>query len=269
MRSLALAGCFTLLDGKFRIMEPLDVRSPGQYQPKQYVALSGANGRYSSGVKDLDRLLGGGFLPGSAICLDHGSGIPPYSMLPFDLVIHSNFIASGACVVLVPSAGISPNMVLGPLRAIMPPTSVQSSVRLGYFGKFSDPCVFALDADSADATFSNIRKAIDGLKGTSNRPCFIELGLDKLEYVHSKRDVIKQVALEMTTARGSGDVLVSIVGDFTESKGYISAISDSHTIFESVNDTLTTQILSPTTPIMEISYDYSAGFPTVSLNDIT
>jgi KaiC/GvpD/RAD55 family RecA-like ATPase len=260
---------FTLLNGKFKIMEPLEVRVPGQYQPKQYVAVSGADGRYSSGVKDLDRLLGGGLLPGSSICLDHGSGIPPYSLLPFDLIIQSNFIASGGCVVSIPSAGISPDMVLGPLRAILPLTRVESSVRLGYFEKFSEPCTFTLDANAADTTFSNLRKAIDGLKGASNRPCFIELGLDKLEYVHGKREVIKRVALEMTKARGSGDVLLSIVGDFTESKGYISAISDSHVMFESVNDTLTTQTLSPTGPIMAISYDYSAGFPAVSLTPIT
>ena len=260
---------FTLLNGMFKVMEPLVVRFPGQYRAKQYVALSGAKGRYSSGAKDLDRLLGGGFLPGSAICLDHGSGIPPYSLLPFDLIIQSNFIASGGCVVSIPSAGISPDMVLGPLRAILPPSSVESSVRIGFFEKFSDPCTFALDTNAADTTFSNLRKAIDGVKGASNRPCFIELGLDKLEYVHGKREVIKQIALEMTTARRSGDVLVSIVGDFTKSKGSISAISDSHAIFESVNDTLTTQILSPTTPIMSISYDYSAGFPAISFTPIT
>jgi KaiC/GvpD/RAD55 family RecA-like ATPase len=260
---------FTLKEGKFTILEPLEVKFPGQYQPKQYVALAAEQGRYSSGVKDLDQLMGGGFLPGSIVCLEHGSGIAPYTLLPFDLVIHSNFIASGGGIVLVPSAGISPGMVLGPLRAILPPKLVESSIRLGSFDKLADPCIFAMDEVNDDTTFLSIRNAIDELKGPSKRPCMIELGMDKLEYVHGKREVLKHLSIEMTRARGAGDVFVTTVGDFTEAKGYISAISDTHVIFESINDTLTVQSLKPTTPIMAIGYEYSGGFPKVSFTPIT
>jgi KaiC/GvpD/RAD55 family RecA-like ATPase len=256
---------FTLKDGKFRVLEPLDVRFPGQYVPKPYVPVASAQGMYSSGVRDLDQVLGGGFHPGTAVCLDHGSGIAPYSLLPFNLVIHSNFIASGGGIVIVPSAGISPNLVLAPLRAILPRQAVDSNVRVGFFDKFPDPCAFVLDSASADASFSSIRKAVNELKGHSGRPCYIHLGVDKLEYVHGKREVLKQLTLEITRARDAGDVFVSIVGDFTESRGYVSAISDVHATFEMTSDTLTTQAFTPTTPVMAIEYEYLSGFPGISL----
>src|SRR4029077_18845992 len=60
---------YTLNDGRFRILEPPKILLPGQYAPKKYRPIANVGDRYSSGIPDLDRMLGGGLYRGLTIAL--------------------------------------------------------------------------------------------------------------------------------------------------------------------------------------------------------
>src|SRR6266480_4508948 len=62
---------FTLKDGRFTICPETKVMFPGQYQPKLLKRIKSPPHRYSSGVPDMDSLLGGGFTPGSSVALEY------------------------------------------------------------------------------------------------------------------------------------------------------------------------------------------------------
>jgi hypothetical protein len=47
--------------------------------------------------------------------------------------------------------------------------------------------------NSVDNTFQNLWKNIEYLKGKSHRPCYVSVGVDKLEYVHGKDNILKYV----------------------------------------------------------------------------
>ncbi len=57
---------FTLKDGRFAICPETRVMFPGQYQPKPLGRIKNPPHLYSSGVPDMDSLMGGGFTPGSS-----------------------------------------------------------------------------------------------------------------------------------------------------------------------------------------------------------
>jgi len=260
---------FTLDHGLFRVCKSTHVLSPGQYEPKKFVAVKNPTRLYSSGVPDLDAVLGGGFIPGSVIALEFGRNVSPSDLLPFESVIYSNFISNGACVAVLPPAGVAPTSISDQLRALLPEPTVASNLRVGYYEEFGDPTIFRVDVNSLGSTMKKLTEVTASLKGPSGRPCFITLGATKLEYVHGKEKLLESIVTLITRVKSQGDVLNIYLTEATESKNALTGISDSHVLFEFTDDVLTSQQIKPSGPVTTIHYDYSRGYPQVAFLPIS
>jgi KaiC/GvpD/RAD55 family RecA-like ATPase len=255
---------FTLKDGRFTICPETKVMFPGQYRPKLLNRIKSPPSRYSSGVADMDSLMGGGFSPGTSVALEYGTNVSARELLPIDIVIVANFVLNGGCSVRLPMSGMPPEALLGALRAIIPPEKVNSSVRIGYYEEFDDPCVFKLDMNSAENTFREYWRVIEEMKGESRRPCLMYVGVEKLEYVHGKESILKHVVTTASKAKRNNDFISLVVNETTATKNSVAAASDGHMLFEMHANTLTIQPLRPSSASNAVSFDYADGYPHVS-----
>jgi len=255
---------FTLKAGRFVICPATKVMFPGQYQAKPLSRIKNPPHLYSTGVADMDSLLGGGFTPGSSVALEYGTNVSALELMPIDIAIVANFILNGGCSVRLPMSGTPPGALLDTLRAIVPPEKVNSSVRMGFYDKYDDPCVFKLDMNSVENTFREYWRAVEEMKGAAGRPCLMYVGVEKLEYVHGKDSILKHVVTTASKAKSQRDCISLVVNDTTATKHAVAAASDGHMLFGTFANTLTLQPLRPSYAINAVSYDYDRGYPQVS-----
>jgi len=212
----------------------------------------------------MDSLIDGGFLPGSSVALEYGKNVSALELLPIDIVVVANFILNGGCSVRLPMSGMPPGALLDPLRALVPSEKVNSSVRIGYYEKFEDPCVFSLDMNSVEDTFGEYWRAVEEMKGESGRPCLMYIGVEKLEYVHGKENILRHVVTAVSRAKSQKDCVSLVVNETTATKNSVAAASDGHMLFGMYANTLTLQPLRPSSAINVVGYEYGEGYPHVS-----
>jgi hypothetical protein len=260
---------FTLNEGRFMICPGTVAKFPGHYEARQFQRIPNSKAWLSTGIGDLDSMLRGGFSPGSSLCFEYGEGVSTNSIEPLNHAILANFLANDGCIVSIPASGVPPRVILDSLRSFLSEEVVNSRVRLGYYEKYEDPCVFQLDAASVDVTFAKLWQIIDWLKGHNHRACFVSIGVEHLEYVHGTQNFLKHIVISMTRIKHNMDVIATTVNETTAVKSAISAVSDLHLMFETEGNTLTVQGLKPAENISAINYDYSGGYPRITLMPVT
>jgi KaiC/GvpD/RAD55 family RecA-like ATPase len=258
---------FTLSDGRFRLFDRPLVLGPGQYDPRPYKPIRHPVGRYSSGISDLDAMSGDGVQRGTSVTLELGEGVSVDSTLPLHQTIIANFIANGGCTVGILTSGVPPEALLDPLERILPKESVASSVRLGFYKAYSDPCAFAININSVDLTFQRLWEQITKMKGSGQRPCYTFLSAEKLEHVHGA-EVLRDIVVSLSRSKSNKDLFALIVDQTTSSRKAISAMTDLHFRIESIAGAMTMQPIKPRGPLHAVQYDYSLGYPQVSLTPI-
>jgi KaiC/GvpD/RAD55 family RecA-like ATPase len=259
---------FTLAGGRFRMFGPPRIMLPGQYAPSVFEPTPQSEDRYSTGIPDMDRLNGGGVPRGSTVSVELGEGVPLDSILVFHHTRIANFIQNGGCVVGLPTSGIPPEANLGPLRAFLPPGSVESSMRLGFYRDYANSCTFPLNIDSLEQTFLKLWQKVAELKGPAQRPCYIFIGVEKLQRIHGEEGILKNLVVSLTRVKFNRDLLTLFVDSMMSTAKAIAAITDFNFLIENRMNAMTFQPRKPSGPINVVEFDYSHGYPEVHLTPI-
>ncbi len=104
---------FTLFGGVFRHFEPFQL--PTISEKKAFQPLPDTESHFSTGSKDLDEVLGGGYRKGSTVLLEVGKNISREAYFQIVVPTALNFLSRGKWVMVVPSLGTSRENVLSAL----------------------------------------------------------------------------------------------------------------------------------------------------------
>jgi KaiC/GvpD/RAD55 family RecA-like ATPase len=216
---------------------------------------------YSTGVKELDERLLGGFRKGSIPLLEFGPELPQRVLLGIYNLAFSNFILNGGCVLSVPGEGTSPPEVISLLKLTIPTRAISKNLLIGAFERYDNAQVFYLNPNSIKATFESMWKNMASLKGRKSRPLIGTISVDIFESIFEGHQLLHYLSRTIELVRRNQDVMAMTCGDSSVLKKRLSDLSDVHLKYEMINDTLVTHGLKPSGPVTQISYDYSRGYP--------
>jgi KaiC/GvpD/RAD55 family RecA-like ATPase len=193
---------YTLDGGTFRIFNPAKLGCPGSQEIKKFVHRKNSSGMYSSGIPDVDRMIGGGFRPGTIATLEYAKGVSHANLLPLFTILSATTVANGGCVVVLPPAGTPPGAIVSTLRKMLSPEVVNESIRVGLHVKFDDPCYFHIGSDSVVSTMERMNDVIDEIKGENKRkPCLVLMAASKMVGVTQLSPEYKLDALDSSSLR--------------------------------------------------------------------
>ena len=256
---------YTLTDGRFRVLEPPRIEFPGQYAPKRYKAVVNSSDRYSSGILDLDQLLGGGLYRGLTVALEFKRDFPAYMHLPFVQVMAANLMSNGSGYVFLPSVGVSGRLFLDSLGTFLPKEMLDSNARIGSYRRSELASVFNLNASEVEVTFEEAWKAMDELDKSCPLPSTIHIGVDKLEAIHGPSKLQRHISKTISRVKSSKGTATFVVRENTINKDSIVGMCDVHQILDLKDRAIIVQTVKPFNGASNIEYDYSSGWPQVRL----
>jgi hypothetical protein len=216
---------------------------------------------YSSGIRALDEGFSGGFKRGSIALLEFGADLNPTSHEGINNAIFSNFILNGGCALTVPSGGANPKEIMDLARLTVSSRLLSSSFSIGTFERVGAPYTFVLNTASTEACFNSLWKKMAALKGRRNRSLVGIIGVDELESLFESRELLFYLCRTIQIVRKNQDCLALTVGSSSSLKNKLADLSDSYGKYEVINHTQTIHGIKPPGPIIQISYDYSRGYP--------
>jgi KaiC/GvpD/RAD55 family RecA-like ATPase len=102
------------LDRGFRVFQPLKLKEPKKYE--RFRAIPGQAGRVSSGIPQIDELIGGGYPPGETILLEVIGPVTTYQYNLFVSPLAWNILVQGHPVIVIPSVGVDIEVIRRYLR---------------------------------------------------------------------------------------------------------------------------------------------------------
>lgn len=213
------------LDGGFRILSPFDFSQANDGHT--YPVIANTPSHSSTGIQDLDALLGGGLRRGSHVLLEIGEDISSSLLMSFLTPVISNTVRSGDQIICIPVNGMFPEELQGILRKSVPEGigSVQIFDITGKGGPNTVDLGGATILQPFDAFWKTARK----LRGPKNRLLSI-IGFDALEAKYAKDLPTMQGLIIETIAkvRNAGDILISIARPFSKTLRELASASDVH-----------------------------------------
>ena len=166
--------------------------------------------RLSTGIKDLDGMMAGGFEPGSVVLIELGSGVPISVAAAIENSLVSNFASLNRGVVWVPLRKASAENARVRVIANLQKETFDKCVRVGEHitGMASSQFVIPLEGTDASSDFK-WQTLTYHLQGTDT-PSLSLMGFDTLESIYGSQ-VMEQLIDHMAMVRRNKSIFVGIV----------------------------------------------------------
>ncbi|HYB04566.1 MAG TPA: gas vesicle protein GvpD basic region 2 domain-containing protein, partial [Nitrososphaerales archaeon] len=261
---------YTLEGGRVAIFDPTTVKFAGDYPSKKFSPISNPRGKYSSGSRDLDEFLEGGYRTGSNVILEMDNRIGVNWHVPLVVSCEMNFLANGCAMFILPSGNRPPQVIKENLLPYFSEELLQKSLRIAQYnlGGAKDGCFVRLDLTSPDETADKVRSAIKEIKGEQNRPCIFFIGMDTVRNSTGQETLDPLgVGLADFVSR-NGDLAIYTVKFGSDLIRDLNNTCDLHLKLEELDRTLVMHSLKPPSELYHVEYDYSVGYGQVKLRAI-
>ena len=251
------------LKGEFKVFPPFKIKPIEK--PRMFQPIEDSLGCFSTGSKDLDEMLGGGFPKGASVLLEIDRHI---STLQYHIIVNPigwNFLVKGRPVMVIPSPGVDYEIVrrrasesgLGEadlrrlLRVCIP--SMWEAVK--------DPCVVPLECEDVDEDYRRYLDLEEELmKGTGQHVLRIT-GVGTLRSIYGDEATINILNLDATRLRERGNLGILILKpDSKHLVKAIGAIADMHFKMTREHGALLFYGIKPRTCIYAVEADTSKGY---------
>jgi len=260
------------LEGGFKALPPFKpkpVEKPSRFQP-----IPDKPDKYSTGVKDLDDMLGGGLPKGSMVLLELDEKV---STIMYHLLVApmaANFVLQGRGVVVVPSSGVDPALFH---RYINVYGGVEEEWRR--YARFivsrsplegeAGPNVVAVGGEDWKADLSKVVEAANKLSEKTGKPNLSIVGVDTLITLYSGRSCEKILNLSATMARRVEAPIIAIVkAGYRDLAVKLSPIADIYLRLTREHGCLLLYGVKPRTGLYAVEMDTSEGYPLPRLTPI-
>lgn len=263
---------FTLQGGRFRIFSKLSHKIAESLN--KFSAIEHGEAFYSTGNKDLDDRLNGGFKRGSIISIEMDDDVDRFVFVPILAPLALNFISQGKAALVIPAADqdvsavtryLSPHIDHDTLKrflriygSINDTESTSSAYMIHRAGEsFEDAYNIWIDA------YTKLREKTEGCVVTMDYS-FIEL-----EYQSEIQSILKGIIKLSRTIRSFKDLLVMVSRPNYKSLEVMKSISDMHLRIFEYDGTTMLAAIKPQLFLYNIQTDYSQGFPCAILQEST
>lgn len=258
---LKLRGCeirqpkylFTLKGGKIQCFSN---GMEGDVAIKKWVSIEDRNGRISTGIADLDRLLKGGMEKGSINLIELGEGIPNYIIRTIEYSLVANFISLDRGVLWVPLRKANPDSVREEIARYI------GEDRFDRFVKIPVPPSMLVEMDrkhimtvegrdaSADFKWRNIEYSLEGTK----HPLLSLIGFDTLESIY-RGDIMDQLMEYLSTLKSKEGIFVGITSPASRSVLRLADLATVHIRVERIGGTVIFYGENPFTCCNAVTFD--------------
>jgi len=257
----------TLQNGRFRSLPPFQ---PDYSKIKPWKPIPDPENQYSTGINDLDGLLGGGFTRGSYNVLEIGENVSEEEYQSIMRLIFLNFILHDRGVAAVLVGGRHPENLRDDLTRFLPNGHFDSHVRvMNYFSSSSDNkyvmAMFGRKGDEARRIYAENIAAIS--KG--DHGAILEYtGFDTLEYLRGDTLAIKELFSAVSQTKISHNLGIGIVKPGLNLTQEIMNMADTYFKIIDVNKCPVIYGVKPKTVMYAIVLDEEKGCPNVKLTPI-
>jgi KaiC/GvpD/RAD55 family RecA-like ATPase len=257
---------FTLANGEFRTLSKTQQPfTPTNLITQKFKPIPHSTERYSTGSRDFDLFLGG-LGRGGVVLLEFGRNISSRIHLPLTTVIRCNFLAQGGCSVTIPSGEIPPERIKQDASPYLDRQTIESSLGVAHFETTpADPWFIKLYGKSFENDQQIFWQKVNELKAGLDKPCFIYMGIDTIEYTYQNLDIMSPLMTAIQNVREYRDVIMFGVKPGSQIKQKLSDVSDLHVKIDEVEGASILYLLKPPSGLMHLSYDLSQGYPAVKL----
>jgi hypothetical protein len=168
---------------------------------------------------------------------------------------------NGGCALIIPGGGQDLRELVDFAMTSMPTQAVLNGLAVGAFERYSDPCFFDLSPTSIEDCFDVLWKRMASIKGDTNRPLVAHIGVDLLESIFDNSKLLYYLSRTFQLVRRNGDVIAITAGSSSTLRRKLADLCDIHVKYETINESQVIHSLNPPGPILQVSYDYSRGYP--------
>ncbi len=265
---------FSLHEARFNVFEPTTFPVPPLQDRRPFREVKNSPGYYSTGSRELDAMLGGGLRDGRGMVIEIGQYVGDGWEMPLVSMISSNFIANGGCVVALPTAGATGEMIRRFKTPHFRKEVLEQRWKVARFNEASagDPYSFQLDPTSAMKSLQIFWKTVEKMSKAGNRkalPHLSILGIDRIETTFGEGEIVKLQALTSAMlSKGHGTIL-AITRQFTKSNQFLVGVTGRYLKLYQINGRLVLYSIKPPSKMYVVDYDSSKGYPTVNLTPMS
>jgi len=262
---------FTLLDGKFRSF--IETK-PQITEVKKTEPLPDTETHFSTGIEDLDKILGGGYPKGGVVQLELDGNTLAMDLIPFLVATGLSFIDNSRGVLMLPAVGFDANMILEYSKMLGLNESATQFFRVferKLPGKDQDrPYIVMLDPQqSLMENLMTIAKVGNELKKKTGKPLLGIVGNDTLVSYWGEESYREVASVAATLSRSMGNLLIGICPPGLENVTQIASnLSDVHLKLIKKDGALMLYGIKPYTGLYGVTFDFSRGYPYPNLTPI-
>lgn len=235
---------FTLDMGKFRFLPPVPFQSlEGSYVVGEPLS-NPKSGIYSSGSRNLDSMVGGGFKEGSFNLVELSNEVPFEITSLFLRTILSNFVNNRHKVLYIPFVG-SPRRQLESILPNLSRETVEENIAFLGFRHMGKIGVDGVLIGEASQDFEMIDSKIEEMSKASDNPLLVVLSQDTLEGIYGAGDVSKYLARSVALSKNLGNVRLQLSSPSSILLNELRALCDSNLRIEMIDGTPVTFSVKP------------------------
>ncbi|MFO7619224.1 MAG: gas vesicle protein GvpD P-loop domain-containing protein [Thermoplasmata archaeon] len=254
----------TLHDGRFNTFDPFRAGT-GDIRP--WVPILDHQNMYSTGTKDLDNLLGGGYAAGSYNVLEVEENVSNEEYHSVVVPILLNFISQNKGIFAVLSGGDHAETLKKDLEAFLPDGQFEKHVRIAdYFTtKSESPYIMALGTRNKDDALRTWKSNQEFLRGLDGKPIMDFTGFDTLEYLRGGEVAIQHLLDAVAKIKISNDLGIGILKPGLRLTQEIMNMADTYLKIITIDKCPCIYGVKPKTMIYGIVNDLERGTPNVKL----
>ena len=261
---------FTLNRGKFRSFGMEDNTSE---KKTEWVPVDEPDGLYSTGIPDMDRILGGGLKKGSYNVIELG---PNVSLMDYYLIMRPiwlNFVTHERGIFAVLVGGSTPDNVLEDGMSYLGDKTEEYArkyVRIVDYFSEDDPRPYVLSMLGKDAeeVYEIYAKNLRELRGEKNRPIMDYAGFDTIEYLRGDTIAIRDILQTVSRTKKTEDIGMCAVRPGLKLAQEIMNMADTYVKLFVKDRTLCLYGIKPRTPVYAVAVHEEKGLPYVRLEPL-
>ncbi len=263
---------FTLNNGKFRSFDINDYETD---RISDWEPVEESGDRYSTGISDLDAILGGGLKKGSYNVVELG---PNVSLEDYYLIMRPlwlNFITHDRGIFAVLVGGSTPDNIMNEGIKFLGGLEIaekyaKDHVRIVDYFSEDDPRPYILPLLNKDREelYEMYSKNLRELRGEKNRPIMDYAGFDTIEYLRGDTLAIRDVLQTVARTKKSEDIGMCAVRPGLKLGQEIMNLADTYIRLFVKDRVLCLYGIKPKTPAYAVVVDKEKGLPYVRLEPL-
>ena len=259
-----LRGLFTLEKGRFTLLPP-GPENGVHGTPERSALISHNENTYSTGIPDLDRIIGGGAEKGALLLIDVDSNVPPHWMRLLLNIIRTNFVNQGGTCIILPTGGYSSENVADALRPLVGSAALDERVRIAAYSRNATQKEWRVQLSGQLQEDLRTFARIWAPMARNTAGTLVSVSLDRLVAVYGDDLALPGFTEIAEGIRDAGALQICTSSLPTKVRQDTLRNADYHLKVQNEGGSLLVYGIKPFTPAYAAKSDYEKGYPTMSL----